>query len=296
MLRGESDTPMGDVLGVIGLGRMGGPIADRLVRGGHTVVGYDAAGTHRDREGLTAAASVAEVARSAEIVFLSLPHQRASADVCSTIAETSDRAVDTVVELSTIGLDGAAAAATTLKSAGVRFIDAPVSGGIAGASTGRLSMMVAATDEALAGRRELLQEVAQRCFVVGTRPGQGQAMKLINNYVSQTALAATAEAAVFAERVGLDLTQMVDVLNVSTGRSSASEDKFPRAVIPRTYDFGFASEAARKDIGLYLAGAEAVGVPRGLAEASDALWGRFLDACPGTDFTYIHKYLEDGGA
>lgn len=287
---------MSQVLGIIGLGRMGGPIAARLAGNGHDIWGYDVAGVHRDRDdGVRAAESIAQLVATTDVILLSLPTKAACASVYDEIASAGDRRVATIVEMSTIGLDAAAAGARQLNEAGIAYVDGPLSGGIAGATTGKLSMMVAAASDVLETTIELLREIAQRCFVVGEEPGQGQAMKLINNYVSQTALAATAESAVFAERVGLDLAQMVEVLNASTGRSSASEDKFPRAVVPRTYDFGFATAAARKDIGLYLESAASVDVPRELAAASDAIWGRFDEACPDTDFTYIHKYLEDGG-
>jgi 3-hydroxyisobutyrate dehydrogenase-like beta-hydroxyacid dehydrogenase len=155
--------------------------------------------------------------------------------------------------------------------------------------------MVAAPEKLFETARPLIETVAQRCFHVGSEAGQGQAAKLLNNYVSSVALAATSEALVVGGRVGLDLEQLVDVLNASSGRTSASTDKAPRSILPGTYDFGFAAEAMRKDVALFVEDAQRVGSASVLARANDELWGRFVAACPGSDFTYIHRYLEDGG-
>lgn len=284
-------------IGFIGLGRMGGRISARLAANGHPIVAFDAAGTdERAGGGVVAAASVAEVAQRCGTVALSLPHGAACLAVAAEIAATDGRTVRTVVDLSTIGMAAAEACAGTLSDAGVDYVDAPVSGGVAGASTGRMAMMISADRQVLARTRPLLEDIARNLFVVGELPGHGQAMKLLNNYVSATALAATFEAVVFGRGVGLDLQLMVDVLNASSGRTTASTDKLPRSVVPGTYDFGFAAEAMRKDVMLYLEAAIGSEAPHQLASASDGLWQRFSEACPGTDFTYLHRYLEDGGS
>ena len=283
-------------VGVIGLGRMGGPIAARLAEAGYQVVGYDAAGSEeRATGGVRAAGSASEVFAMCEVVALSLPRADISVAVVQEATGLADRRVTDIVDLSTIGLEAAAACERIAAAAGLVYVDAPLSGGVAGARTGKLAMMAAAPVEAVERLRPLLEEIAQTLFVVGTSPGHGQAMKLLNNYVSGTALAATMEAVVFGQRVGLDLEQIIEVLNSASGRTTASTDKLPRAVLPGTYDFGFATEAMRKDVGLFLSDAAELGSPRRLAEASDAMWQRFEDACPGTDFTYLHRYLEGGG-
>lgn len=283
-------------VGVLGLGRMGGPIAARLAGAGYRVVGFDTAGTaERAGAGVEAAASAAHVFRSCEVVALSLPRADSSVAVVRQVAAQPDRSTATIVDLSTIGLTAAADCARLAAAAGLGYVDAPLSGGVAGATTGRMALMAAAAPQILDRVRPLLGDIARDVFVVGTEPGQGQAMKLLNNYVSGTSLAATFEAVIFGARAGLELEQMVEVLNVSSGRTTASTDKLPRSVVPRTYDFGFASEAMRKDIGLYIEGVRQLGSPSHLAAASDALWQRYADACPGTDFTYLHRYLEEGG-
>jgi len=198
-----------------------------------------------------------------------------------------------VIDLSTIGIAAARECAELLRTVGVAYIDAPVSGGVVGASSGSLSMMLGAPPEIVAEVEPILGVLAMHRFRVGDVAGQGQAMKLLNNYVSAAALAATCEATVFGARLGLDLTTMVDVLNVSSGRSAASQDKFPRSVIPRIYDFGFAGALMTKDVSLYQECAEDAGVPCDLAEAVAGIWRRFNVAHPSADFTYLHKFFED---
>lgn len=283
-------------LGFAGLGRMGGPLSRRLVEAGYAVVGFDTAGTaERLPAGATAAGSVDDLARQTDTIFLSVPDGAASRTICSEIAAAQNRRVITVVDLSTIGISAAHECADLLGVVGVSYVDAPVSGGVSGATSGSLAMMVGTSAAVFAELEPVLAVLANRRFRIGDSPGQGQAMKLLNNYVSAAALAATCEATVFGERLGLDLSKMVEVLNVSSGRSAASQDKFPRSVIPRSYDFGFAGALMTKDVSLYLENATSTGVPHELAATVAGLWQRFNAVHPTADFTYLHKYLEDGG-
>jgi 3-hydroxyisobutyrate dehydrogenase len=284
------------MLGFVGLGRMGGHMSARLVAAGHPLVGYDAAGT-RERlpPGAEPAASAEEVAAVAEILCLSLPDGAASRAVCQQVAATPNRQAHTIVDLSTIGIRAAQDCAALVAAADLTYVDAPVSGGVAGAQAGSLAAMVGAPAADYERVQPLLTVIARNCFRVGDAPGQGQAMKLLNNYLSAAALAATSEAVVFGARQGLDLAQMIDVINVSSGRSTASSDKFPRSIIPRTYDFGFAGAYMTKDVRLYLEAVEQAATPHTLATAVTDLWQRFLAAHPDADFTYLHHYLEAGG-
>lgn len=284
-------------LGFAGLGRMGAPMAGRLVAAGHDVLGYDIAGTlERLPEGAHPTESIAELAKQADLIFLSVPDGVVSRVVCGEVAALDERRVRTVVDLSTIGIGAARECAALLEQIDVAYVDAPVSGGVAGATHGTLAMMVGAPEALFEELRPLLGIFARNCFRVGDEPGQGQAMKLLNNYASAAALAATSEAVVFGARMGLDLATMVEVLNVSSGRSAATEDKFPRSIVPRSYDFGFAGALMTKDVTLYYENAVAAGAPHELAAAVAAVWQRFNAAHPGADFTYIHKHFEDDGA
>ena len=284
-------------LGFAGLGRMGGPLSRRLVEAGYDLFGFDAAGTaERLPAGAAASDSIEDLARKTDAMLLSVPDGAVSWAISREIAETDDRRVGAVIDLSTIGIEAARACAATLAAAGVTYVDAPVSGGVAGAASGSLSMMVGAMAEVFDEIEPILAVLARNRIRIGDEPGQGQAMKLLNNYVSAAALAATCEAAVFGERLGLDLRKVVEVLNVSSGRSAASQDKFPRSIIPRSYDFGFAGALMTKDVSLYLENASAAGVPHELASAVTGLWQRFNAAHPNADFTYLHRYLEDDEA
>lgn len=276
---------------------MGQPMAGRLVAAGYHVIGYDIAGTDgRLPEGVNRAATIAELATQADIICLSVPDGAASLDVCTQIASTTERRTQTVIDLSTIGIAAARACAATLDAENVTYIDAPVSGGVAGARAGSLAMMVGAPAASFASVEPILAVFASQRFRVGDAAGQGQAMKLLNNYVSAAALAATCEATVFGARLGLDLPMMVDVLNASSGRSAASQDKFPRSVVPRTYDFGFSAALMTKDVTLYLESAQSADVPHDAAAAIAALWQRFTALNPAADFTALHRFLEESNA
>lgn len=280
------------LLGFAGLGRMGGPMSRRLVEAGYEVIGLDVAGTdERLPRDATAARSIGELAERVDVLLLSVPDGKASRAICDEIAGVTERRVHVVVDLSTIGIAAARQCAATLEAAGIAYVDAPVSGGVAGAESGSLALMAGATEEVFMSVEPVLAVIARNRFRVGDEPGQGQAMKLVNNYASAAALAATAEATVFGARMGLDLTTMIDVLNASSGRSTASEDKFPRSVLPGTYDFGFAGALMTKDVSLYLDSAVAAEVPHDLAAAVAAVWQRFNAAHPDADLTAIHRYL-----
>ena len=224
--------------------------------------------------GAEAAKSPAEVAGRAEIVLVSLP----TPDVVRTVALGPDGlihggALRTYVDLSTTGQAVAVAVATALAERGVTTLDAPVSGGVRGAINGTLAVMAAGPAPALERVRPLL-EVFGRVFHVGERPGLGQLMKLANNFLSATAIVATAEAVVLGVKGGLDPATMLAVINASTGRNTASEDKFPRQILTGNYAAGFTAGLLTKDLGLCAAAAEALGVPMPVAALVHAQWQR----------------------
>jgi 3-hydroxyisobutyrate dehydrogenase-like beta-hydroxyacid dehydrogenase len=149
----------------------------------------------------------------------------------------------------------------------------------------------AALDEV---RPLLLSTIAKDVYHMGDEPGQGQLMKLLNNFLVATALAATSEAMVVGVREGMDLARMIDVINsCGTGRNTATVDKFPKSVIPGTYDYGFAAALMNKDVALYLEGVETLGVPHDVSTAVARVWQGFTNSFPDKDFTYIYKYLKD---
>jgi 3-hydroxyisobutyrate dehydrogenase-like beta-hydroxyacid dehydrogenase len=279
------------VVGFVGLGNMGSALAANLVTAGLTVVAHDAVGPARAPEGSAYVESVADVARAVDVVVLSLPDGAASESVARELLATADRRVTHVVDTSTVGPHAAQAIASLLGDAGVAYVDAPVSGGIAGAHARTLAVMVSADDAACAYVEPVLAGLSDRRHRVGDRPGLGQALKLANNFLSATALAATSEAVAFGTALGLDLATMVEVLNASSGNNTATSDKFPNHVITGRYASGFANSLMAKDVALYLAAVEEQGGPTTVGVVTADIWDRFAAAEPGVDFTRIYPYV-----
>ncbi|MDD9993115.1 MAG: NAD(P)-dependent oxidoreductase [Rhodospirillales bacterium] len=282
-------------LGFIGLGNMGGPMAHNLAAAGHEVVCFDAAGTEAlAPPGAPAAKSAVEVAQRARVVFLCLPDGSVVLQVAREMAECPDRAVEIVVDSTTSGMPDARAAHALLSEAGIRYADAPVSGGTKGSKAGTLAMMVAATDELFAEIEPYIRPMAANARQVGTEPGQGMAMKLLNNFLSATAMAATSEAVAFGVSQGLDMMTILETVNVSTGRNTATEDKFPNRIATGAFDAGFATRLMAKDLRLYEASVTATGAPRRLACQLREIWDGLEAARPDSDFTEIYTHVRDG--
>ena len=197
-----------------------------------------------------------------------------------------------MIDLSTIGPKAAIEAAALLQPAGITYCDGPVSGGAAGARAATISLM-------FAGPAELCSKPIARCWnrspatssTSAISAGKGQAMKLANNFLSATALAATSEAVAFGVAHGLDMSTMIDVLNVSTGRNSATTDKFPNRILTGSYDAGFSTAHMTKDVGLFVDGAGEVKTPPRVAAAVAETWRGCDGALPGSDFTEIWRYV-----
>jgi 3-hydroxyisobutyrate dehydrogenase-like beta-hydroxyacid dehydrogenase len=282
--------------GFIGLGRMGGAMARRLLDAGHTVIVYDPSTAAADAlaaQGATVAPSARAVADAAPIVFLSLPNPQIVSEVvlgASGIRE--GKRLQVCVDLSTSGPDTAAKLAAGLGERHIASLEAPVSGGIKGAREGTLSLMVAGP-EATWERLQPLLKVFGKPFFMGVNPGAGQTMKLVNNLLGACAIAITAEGMTLGAKAGLDPARMIEVLNVSSGRSSATQDKWPRSVLPRTFDFGFAAGLCLKDVRLCLAAADTLGVPLGVGSAVCELLQRTVSALGAdADFTAMAKIVE----
>ncbi len=285
--------------GFLGLGNMGGPMAANIAAAGIGLVVHDKAGTEaRAPAGAAVAAGAAEVAAAAATVFLSLPDGAASVAVARSIAASAEsepgRAASLVIDLSTIGIDAAKEAHAILSKAGVAYVDAPVSGGQAGARAGTITIMWAGPEGILEDHRAPLDAMAGNVFRVGGEPGQGQTMKLLNNFLSATAMVATTEAVTFGQSQGLELATMLDVINASTGRNSASADKFPKRILGGTFDSGFAMALMTKDVGLYRDNARGAGTPSPIGAGLADLWAAAAAALPGADFTRIYDFIRGG--
>lgn len=284
--------PVGPVaVGIVGLGNMGAALAANLVAAGHEVVGTDLGGPDRAPAGVRFLPDVAAVAEAAEIVVCSLPDGAAVASVVTSLADAPDRRVRVVVDTSTIGVTAAQDAAGLLAGAGIAYVDAPVSGGVAGARARTLTVMVAGSEAACAAVAVVLDGLSDRRFRVGDRPGLAQAVKLANNFLSAAALAATSEAVAFATAAGVDMAVLLEVLDASSGRNTATGDKFPNHVLTGRYASGFANTLMAKDVALYLAAVRDAGGPVAFGALTSEVWERFAAAEPGVDFTRIHPFV-----
>jgi 3-hydroxyisobutyrate dehydrogenase-like beta-hydroxyacid dehydrogenase len=281
-------------VGFIGLGNMGHALATNLVAAGHALVTHDIAGSHRNPDGAVFADDVSGVAARTEIVVLSLPDGAASERVCRELSSAADSMVRYVIDTSTIGLEAARTIDELLSNAGITYVDAPVSGGVAGARARSLAVIVAGDASACEAVETVLAGLSDCRFHVGERPGMGQALKLANNFLSATALVATSEAIAFGTAVGLDMATMLDVLNTSSGRSAATSDKFANHVVNDRYASGFANTLMAKDVQLYLGAATAQGAPCAVGRVTSELWRRFAEAEPDVDFTRVYPFIRGG--
>ena len=282
--------------GFIGVGTMGRPMARRLIEAGHKVIVYDrdeAALAELEAAGAQVAASVREVADSARIVFTSLPTPAIFKQVALGEGGLIDgSAIKVLVDLSTVGSRIEKEVAEGLLVKGIETVDAPVSGGAAGATKGTLAIMAAGNPVALEEVRGLF-DVLGKVFVVGDKAGQGQLLKLLNNMLSSTAFAITSEAFVAGMRGGLDPEVMMSVINAGSGKNGATLDKFPKHVLPGTFDFGFPVGSVCKDIGLAVDECQALGVPMWVGSVARQMWNyAAMQDGAARDMTELVKYVE----
>lgn len=284
-------------LGFIGLGTMGAPMALRLIAGGYSLVVCDKSA--RASSELAAAkahvvATPAEVASEAEIVFVCLPSPAAVHEVAlgaNGICEGNT--AKTYVDMSTTGSRMAKTIAGKLADYGIASVDAPVSGGVAGARKGTLTIMVSGDSDSFDRIRPLLTLMGEKIFFVGESAGNAQTVKVINNLLAATAMVASCEAMVMGVKAGLDPKMLLEVINSGSGRNMATADKFPRAILPRTFDIGFKTRLMYKDVSLCLEEAELLGVPMWVANSVKQLCGfAAVQGHPDEDFTEIIKYME----
>jgi 3-hydroxyisobutyrate dehydrogenase-like beta-hydroxyacid dehydrogenase len=283
-------------LGFVGVGRMGGLMCQRLMAAGHSVVVSDPSQAVVDAlvaSGAKPARTPAEVAAQSDIVFASLP----SPPVVEAVALGADSVAQggrakIFVDLSTTGPRVAARVAEGLAAHGVTAVDSPVSGGLKGARDGNLAVMVSCPKDTFETVQPLLANFG-KLFYVGEKPGSAQTLKLVNNLLAATAMAISGEGMVMGVKAGLDPKVMIDVINVSSGRNSAIQDKFPKSVLPGTFDFGFMTGLSYKDVRLCLDEAEAMGIPmlvgsavRQMLAVTNALYG------PESDFTSMVRSVE----
>jgi 3-hydroxyisobutyrate dehydrogenase-like beta-hydroxyacid dehydrogenase len=283
-------------IGFIGLGNMGFPMARRLIEAKHQLVVFDKRKEVVDKfvaMGAQSASSPKDVADRVETVMASLPSLQASLEVATGAGGVIEgKRVKRFVDLSTVGSQMAARIHGILAERNIVQLDSPVSGGVGGAEKGTLAAMVSGPKADFETVKPAL-EVIGKVFFIGEKPGAAQTMKLANNFLSATAMVATSEAVVMGVKSGLDPAVMIDVINAGSGMNTASRDKFPRAVLPRSFDFGFATGLMVKDVRLCLDEMKSLGLKMDVAEAVGRMWEVVIrDMGAESDFTSAIKPIE----
>jgi 3-hydroxyisobutyrate dehydrogenase len=286
-------------IAVIGLGHMGAPMAANLVGAGHEVTGFDAAGI--TLAGVSPAPSAAAAATGAEVVLTMLPDgailRRVAAEV---IPAMTPGAV--LLDCSTVDVDSARAVAAQAEAAGLLALDAPVSGGVGGASAGTLTFMVGGSEAGFARARPLFEVMGQKAVFCGPS-GNGQAAKICNNMILGVTMIATCEAFALADKLGLSRQAMYDVVSTSSG-SSWSMNVYcpapgigPASPADRGYVPGFSADLMLKDLRLSQQAAELADADTPMGARAADLYRIFVeeeDGC-GRDFSAMLPRFERRG-
>ncbi|TWI36996.1 3-hydroxyisobutyrate dehydrogenase [Paracoccus sulfuroxidans] len=270
-------------IGFIGLGNMGGPMAANLAKAGHEVLGFDLAAPMP--EGVTAAASAADVAKGAQVVITMLPNGQILRSVAAElIAAMEPGAV--LCDCSTVDVDSARAVADQAHAAGLGALDAPVSGGVGGAAGGTLTFMVGGTADAFAKVQPLFEIMGQKAVHCG-EAGAGQAAKICNNMILGVTMIATCEAFALADKLGLDRQKMFDVVSTSSGYSWSMNAYCPApGVGPQSpadngYKPGFAADLMLKDLRLSQQAAESADADTPMGALATSLYTTFVESEDG---------------
>lgn len=283
-------------LAFIGLGAIGAPMARRLLEADFKLIVNSrrkVSGEPLTARGAVWADTPADAAEGSDLVFTCLPSLEANELVY--FGENGlilARRPTCVIDLATTGPDGVAETAGRLEREGWGFLDSPVTGGVSRARNGTLTFIVSGEAKLVNQARPAFDAMGNRVFHVGTRPGQAQQAKLINNMLNFTALAASSEAITVGVKAGLDPDILVEIINTGSGKNSATELKFPQAILPRTFDFGATNLLATKDLGLFLDLADTLGVPSPIAGHIFQMWRGWARLHGEQDFTTIIKMYE----
>ncbi|SDK64110.1 3-hydroxyisobutyrate dehydrogenase [Paracoccus chinensis] len=286
-------------VGFIGLGNMGGPMARNLVAAGHEVSGFDVAGA--DVEGVTPALSAAEAACDADVVVTMLPNGPILRSVADQVIPAM-KAGAVLCDCSTVDVDSARAVAEQARAAGLGALDAPVSGGVGGASAGTLTFMVGGTAEAFEKVKPLFDVMGQKAVHCGDS-GAGQAAKICNNMILGVTMIATCEAFALADKLGLDRQKMFDVVSTSSGYSWSMNAYCPAPGVGPTspadngYRPGFAAELMLKDLRLSQQAAESADADTPMGELAARLYAEFVEREDGRgrDFSAMLPRLAGRG-
>ena len=282
-----------DLFGFIGLGNMGAPMARNASSRGCKLIVHDIAGTaDRASDGCIIAQSNDEIARRAKVIGLSLPTIETNRQVVREIAKAGV-AGTVVVDTCTIGIDAAKLNAQILNEVGIEYLDSPVSGLKFRAEEGALVSMVSGAASELKKARKLLEGYSRAVVHVGTEPGQGQRMKVLNNAICIASYVISSEALTYGEAGGLKVGEMLEVINESSGQNFATKFLFPKYVATEQYDAsGAEAHIIEKDISLFVEGADGDGTPSKVIAAAYEIIKAFNEADPLQDQMNIYPYVK----
>ncbi len=286
-------------VGFIGLGNMGAPMAGNLAAGGHDIIGFDLVAPCPDR--VAPAAAAADAAHARDVVITMLPN----GDILRSVAAEIIPAMETgavFLDCSTVDVDSARSVAADAEAAGLLALDAPVSGGVGGATAGTLTFMAGGSDAGFAKAKPLFDIMGQKAVHCGSS-GNGQAAKICNNMILGATMIVTCEAFALADKLGLDRQKMFDVVSTSSGYSWTMNAYCPAPGIGPTspadndYQPGFAADLMLKDLRLSQQAAEAVDADTPMGQAATALYEIFVEQenGRGLDFSAMLPRFEKRG-
>ncbi len=281
-----------ETVGMIGVGNMGHPIALNLIDAGYRIVGYEIDKSRwKPTDQLSYVEDIGSLTTQTKVILLSLPDRFAVQDIIEELLNLDLTHKLAIVDTSTIGAKASQEIGYSVRNSELEYLDSPVSGGVRGAVAGTLAVMCAGSKNLYTLVLPILTAFTANQFLIGSEPGQAQTIKVVNNFLSATALAASCEALHFGQSQGLDLKTMCDVINVSTGMNTATLDKVPNQIITNRFSAGFSNSLLLKDISLYLDGCHETGIEGVISQTVVQLWDKFVGEHPDEDATAIFNYI-----
>ena len=294
----SASTASSDAIGFIGLGAMGAPMARHLARLGYRLLVHDVnprAVQSVVECGARAVASAKAIASEARLVFTCLPSLEALREVAlGNDGLHAGRTITTYVDLSTTGANFAREMAGALRQHGIMMLDSPITGNVVTAGNGKLGIMCSGPEAAFRHAEPIMRDLASVIVLyLGDETGRAQRLKLLNNLLSATGMAASCEAFILGVKGGLDPTTMLEIINAGEASSSATRNKFAASILTRRFDFGARMAITAKDISLTVKEAEELGVPMWIAQSVQQLW-KYAVSQGGSekDGTALITYLE----
>jgi 3-hydroxyisobutyrate dehydrogenase len=289
-------------VGFIGLGNMGMPMAQNLLKAGYEVTGFDLNADATQllaANGGTSANSVADACKAAEVVITMLPAGEQVRDVYlgagGVLASAAPGTL--LIDSSTIDVQTARDVAQAAQDSGLAMVDAPVSGGVTGAEAATLTFMVGGSDDAFERARPVLEKMGKTIVHAGG-PGNGQAAKICNNMILGASMIVVCEAFLLAEKLGLDAQKLFDISSKSSGQCWSMTSycpvpgPVPASPANRDYKAGFTAAMMLKDLKLAQTAARATQATTPLGAGAAAVYERFVDNDGGSvDFSGIIRYL-----